>query len=469
MNLSINVLWMLIAGFLVVAMQAGFAMVEGGLCRSKNSAHTLAMALMIFPLGCIGFWAYGFALGWGNCAASPVGPGCFSSLGRGLELLNQGIGIGGTADHARFGLWGTKGFFLGGLDDAGVLSLFFFMMVLMNIAATIPTGAMAERWRWKNFCLYGLWVALPYGVFANWVWGGGWLAQAGRNWGLGHGAVDFAGSGVVHAMGGIIGLAGAVSLGPRIGKYVGKRAQAIPGHNIPMVVLGSFILAFGWFGFNLGWAFAGTDLRISLMAVNTILSGAAGALASMVYLQVRRMKPDPSLMCNGLLAGLVAISAPCAFVDAWAAALIGAVAGVLVVASIFFWDRVHIDDPVGAISIHGAGGLWGLVALGLFANGKYGHGWNGVVRQGTGVFADGLDGVRGALYGDYGQLAAQLLEAAVLAGFGFVTAYAWFKLSNRITPLRVSPEVEVQGLDLPEMGAMGYPDFTPRGMDTRRF
>jgi Amt family ammonium transporter len=267
----------------------------------------------------------------------------------------------------------------------------------------------------------------------------------------------------------MIGLAGAIALGPRIGKYVGNRAQASPGHSIPMVVVGSFILAFGWFGFNPGWTFAGRDLRVSLVVVNTILAGATGALASMVYLQARRMKPDPSLMCNGLLAGLVAISAPCAFVDPWAAALIGAVAGVLVVLSIFFWDRVHIDDPVGAISIHGAGGLWGLIALGLFANGKYGHGWNGVVRRGSGALADGLDGVRGALYGDYGQLAAQLLEAAVLAGFGFLMAYAWFKLSNRITPLRVSAEVEVQGLDLPEMGAMGYPDFTPRGMDTRRW
>ena len=461
--------WLLMAGFLVLFMQAGFAMVEGGLCRSKNSAHTLAMTMMVYPLGCLAFWAFGFALGWGNFAAHPVGPGCIASLGRGLLWLNKGIGIGGTAEQIKFGLWGAKGFFLGDLDQAGVFSLFFFTMVLMNVAATIPTGAMAERWRWSNFCLYGLWVALPYGIFAHWVWGGGWLAQAGRNWGLGHGAVDFAGSGVVHAMGGMIGLAGAIALGPRIGKYAGKRAQAIPGHSVPMVVLGSIILTVGWFGFTVGWVFAATDVSIGLVAVNTILAGAAGALAAMVYLQARRMKPDPSLMCNGLLAGLVAISAPCAFVDPWAAALIGAVAGVLVVLSIFFWDRVHIDDPVGAISIHGAGGLWGLIALGLLANGKYGRGWNSVLRQAGARFADGADGVRGALYGDYGQLAAQLLEAAVLAAFGFLTAYAWFKLSNRITPLRVSAEVEVQGLDLPEMGAVGYPDFTPRGIDTRRW
>jgi Amt family ammonium transporter len=342
-------------------------------------------------------------------------------------------------------------------------------MALMSVAAVIPTGAMAERWRWSNFCLYGLWIALPFGVCAHWVWGGGWLAQAGRNWGLGHGAVDFAGSGVVHVVGGMIGLAGAIAMGPRIGKYVGKRAQAIPGHSVPLMAIGSILLTVGWLGFNSGWVFAATDLRIGLVVVNTVLAGAAGAVASMLYLQVRRMKPDPSLMCNGLLAGLVAISASCAFVDLWAAALIGAVAGVLVVIGIFFWDRVHIDDPVGAISIHGLGGLWGLVALGLFANGRYGDGWNGVVRHSSVPFANGGDRVRGALYGDYGQLAAQLLEAAVLAVFAFVLAYAWFKLSNRITPLRVSAEVEVQGLDLPEMGATGYPDFTPRGLDTRRW
>src|SRR5262249_55849496 len=262
---SINFVWALVTGFLVMFMQAGFMMVETGLCRAKNASHTSAMNLMIYPLGCVSFWMYGFALGWGNWWNGPVPPGWYPSLGKGLALLNEGIGLGADPSAAgvyTYGLFGTKGFFLHGLEDVSVMALFFFMMVFMDTTATIPTGAMAERWSWKNFVLYGFWVALPYCIYANWVWGGGWLAQAGRNWGLGHGAVDFAGSGVVHAMGGIIALAGGLAIGPRLGKYVNGKPHALPGHNIPMVVVGTFILAFGWFGFNPGSTLAGTDLRI---------------------------------------------------------------------------------------------------------------------------------------------------------------------------------------------------------------
>jgi Amt family ammonium transporter len=446
---SINVVWVLITGFLVMFMQTGFALVETGLCRAKNAAHTMCMNLMIYPLGCLTFWAYGFAIGWGNWAHGPVAPGWYSTLGPGTSVLSHGLGLFSDGAGAfKYGLLGTHGFFLNGLDDVSIMALFFFMMVFMDTTATIPTGAMAERWSWKNFLLYGLWVALPYCIFANWVWGGGWLAQMGVNWHLGHGAVDFAGSGVVHAMGGVIGLAGAMVLGPRIGKYVNGKPQAIPGHHIPMVVAGTFILAFGWFGFNPGSTLSGTDLRISMVVVNTMLASVAGAFAAMVFMMVRGMKPDPSMMCNGMLAGLVAITAPCAFVSSWAAALIGAVAGVLVVLSVFFWDKRGIDDPVGAISVHGVNGLWGVISLGLFANGAYGAGWNGVAN-----------GVRGLFYGDASQLAAQCIDAAVLAVFGFAMAYAWFKLSDRIAPIRVSRETELAGLDNPEMGALGYPDF----------
>jgi Amt family ammonium transporter len=469
---SINMVWVLIAGFLVMFMQAGFAMVEVGLCRAKNAAHTVAMNFMIYPLGCIAFWVYGFAIGWGNYINGPVPEAWVSTLGPGIAALDSGIGIEPAVDEAtkeptgayKYGLLGTKGFFLDGLDDVSIMALFFFMMVFMDTTATIPTGAMAERWSWKNFCLYGLWVALPYCLFANWVWGGGWLAQAGLNWKLGHGAVDFAGSGVVHAMGGVIGLAGALAIGARLGKYNrdGKPAP-MPGHHVPMVVIGTFILAFGWFGFNPGSTLAGTDLRISVVVVNTMLASVAGALACMVTLQLKGLKPDPTMMCNGMLAGLVAITAPCAFVDSWAAVAIGGIAGVIVVFSVFFWERRGVDDPVGAISVHGVNGLWGLISLGIFANGKYGAGWNGVSRPEmiSGVAKDlGYDGVRGLLYGDASQLYAQLLDAAVVAVFGFVMAYAWFKLSNLITPLRVSKETEIEGLDSPEMGAIGYPDFT---------
>jgi Amt family ammonium transporter len=337
--------------------------------------------------------------------------------------------------------------------------LFFFMMVFMDTTATIPTGAMAERWAWKNFCLYGLWIALPYCLYANWVWGGGWLAQGGVNWGLGHGAVDFAGSGVVHAMGGIIALAGAIVLGPRLGKYDSQgRPKALPGHNVPMVVLGTFILAFGWFGFNPGSTLAGTDLRISFVVVNTLLASITGAIGAHLALSFKGIKPDPTMMCNGMLAGLVAITAPCAFVNPMGAAIIGLVAGILVVYSVFFFEAHGVDDPVGAISVHGVNGLWGVLSVGIFATGEYGAGWNGVVRDGM-VKLYGSDGVRGLLYGDFSQFIMQIIDCAALAVFGFAMAYVWFKISDLITPIRVSKETEVEGLDGPEMGTLGYPDF----------
>jgi Amt family ammonium transporter len=463
---SVNIVWTLVTGFLVMFMQAGFMFVETGLCRAKNGAHTAAMNFMIYPLGCLGFWAYGFAFGWGNWFNGPVAPGWYSSLGPGTSVLNSGIGLGAAVDAAgnatgvfKYGLLGTKGFFLGSaVGDVSVMALFFFMMVFMDTTATIPTGAMAERWSWKNFCLYGLWIALPYCVYANWVWGGGWLAQGGINWGLGHGAVDFAGSGVVHAMGGIIALAGALVIGPRIGKYVGGKPQAMPGHDVPMVVLGTFILAFGWFGFNPGSTLAGTDLRISFVVVNTMLASITAAIAAMVTLQMKGLKPDPTMLCNGMLAGLVAITAPCAFVEPWGAAVIGVVAGVLVIYSVFFFERLGVDDPVGAISVHGVNGLWGVLSVGIFASGAYGAGWNGVVRPEF-VNLYGSDGVRGLLYGDVSQFFMQFIDCVVVAIFGFVMAFVWFKVSDLITPLRVSPETELEGLDGPEMGTLAYPDF----------
>jgi Amt family ammonium transporter len=468
--ISINFVWALVTGFLVMFMQAGFMLVETGLCRAKNASHTAAMNFMIYPLGCLGFWVYGFALGWGNWWNGPVAPGWYASLGPGLSVLNHGWGLGAVTDAAgsltgafKYGLVGLKGFFLSpSVGDVGVMTIFFFMMVFMDTTATIPTGAMAERWAWRNFVLYGLWIALPYCIYANWVWGGGWLAQAGVNWGLGHGAVDFAGSGVVHSMGGIIALAGALVLGPRIGKYDKEgRPQPIPGHNIPIVVLGTFILAFGWFGFNPGSTLAGTDLRISFVVVNTLLASVTGALGAMVALEIKALKHDPSMLCNGMLAGLVAITAPCAFVSPWAGAAIGAIAGILVVYSVLFFERIGVDDCVGAISVHGACGLWGVLSVGIFANGDYGAGWNGVVRDEF-VKVYGSDGVRGLLYGDFSQFLAQSLDCVVVAAFGFAMAYVWFKVSDLITPLRVPREVELEGLDIPEVGAPGYPDFAIR-------
>ena len=264
---SINFVWTLVTGFLVMFMQAGFACVETGLCRAKNSSHTFAMNLMIYPLGCFAFWVYGFAIGWGNWWNAPVPRRLGSGAWRRFDLLNGGWGLQPDAATgiAKFGLIGTKGFFLHWVSRRQRHG-----PVLLHDGVHGHHGhdSRPAPWpnvgAWKNFCVYGLWVAFPYCLYANWVWGGGWLAQSGINWQLGHGAVDFAGSGVVHAMGGVIALVGGIIVGPRIGKYVNGKPQAIPGHSIPMVCVGTFILAFGWFGFNPGSTLAGTDLRISV-------------------------------------------------------------------------------------------------------------------------------------------------------------------------------------------------------------
>jgi Amt family ammonium transporter len=252
-------------------------------------------------------------------------------------------------------------------------------------------------------------------------------------------------------VGGVAALAGAIVIGPRLGKFdKNGKPVAIPGHHIPMAVVGTLILAFGWFGFNPGSTLAGTDLRIAVVATNTMLAGTGGALTSMIYMMWRFGKPDPSMMCNGLLAGLVAITAPCAFVTAPVSMLIGAIAGVLVCVSVFFFEgTVKIDDPVGAVSVHGVNGAFGALCVGLFADGTYGDGWNGV--SGT---------VKGLFYGDAGQLVAQLVGVATNLVFVFVAFYVFFRLLDRIVGNRVSGETEVTGLDMPEMGALAYPEFS---------
>jgi Amt family ammonium transporter len=289
-----------------------------------------------------------------------------------------------------------------------------------------------------------------YPLFANWVWGGGWLATLGSNFGLGHGHVDFAGSSVVHMVGGVAALAGAIVIGPRIGKY-SKSGEALPmpGHDLPMAMLGTFILAFGWFGFNPGSTLAGGDLRIAVVATNTMLAGAAGAFTAMLYVWARYGKPDPSMMINGTLAGLVAITAPCAFVNSVSAVIIGGIAGVIVVVAAVFIERtMKIDDPVGAIAVHGVNGAWGVLSLGLFADGVYGDGWNGV--PGT---------VKGLFYGDASQFFAQCIGTLTCFVFVFVMFFAFFKVVEALMGNRVSAEVELEGLDIPEMGALAYPDF----------
>jgi Amt family ammonium transporter len=444
-RVAINFMWTLVTGFLVMFMQAGFALVETGLCRAKNAGHTMSMNFMIYPMGMLGFYLCGFAFMFG-------GMGAIGTMGGYAGLNNEWTPHFFGHD---WGIIGLKGFMLQGAGyDTAAFALFLFQMVFMDTTATIPTGGAAERWKFSAFMIYGCCIGtIMYPVFGNWVWGGGWLSQLGANFpALGHGHVDFAGSSVVHMQGGVICLIFCWLIGPRHGKYdkAGKVVHPITPHNIPFVMLGTFILAFGWFGFNPGSSLAGTDLRIAVVAVNTMLASATGAVGATLWMWwVRTKKPDPSMMCNGMLAGLVAITCPCAFVSAGGASLLGLVAGILVVESVFFFDKIGIDDCVGAISVHGVNGAWGCLSLGLFADGTYGDGWNGV--SGT---------VRGLFYGGgMGQFWAELIGVTTcfvtLSILSLIVYYiAEFTVGNR-----VSLEVEIEGLDVPEMGVPGYAGF----------
>lgn len=446
-RIAINLSWTLVTGFLVMFMQAGFALVETGFTRAKNASHTMLMNFLVYVLGLTGFWIAGFALMYG---AVPVGAlGGTAGLDASKEVVLNLFG-------KPFGLFAANGWFLGGnVYDVGVYTIFLFQMVFMDTAATIPTGSMAERWTLKSFTIYAFFMSMfLYPIFGNWAWGGGWLSQLGVNFSLGHGYADFAGSGVVHAVGGLCALAGAIALGPRIGKYnEDGSANAIPGHHIPMALLGTFILAFGWFGFNpgstLGVSGGGLN-RVGIIAVVTMIAGAGGAVTSAIYMIYRVGKPDPTMIANGLLAGLVAVTAPSGFIGATAGFIIGAIAGVLVCLSIEFWDRMKVDDPVGAISVHGVCGLWGVLALGLFADGSayYGGSWNGVPGSVTGLF-----------YGDFSQFMAQVVGCITVIIWAFGVSFAFFKALDAIVPLRVPADVEIEGLDIAETGVLAYPEF----------
>jgi Amt family ammonium transporter len=455
-RIAVNFVWTLITGFLVMFMQAGFAAVETGLCRAKNANHTMMMNFMVYGFGLFAFWVCGFALQMGGCAP-------FGTLG-GTNPLNSEHTI--SLLGKTWGLFGTHGFFLSGVTyDVGVMVLFLFQMVFMDTALTIVTGAAAERWKYAAFAVSSIFMgAITYPLFANWAWGGGWLSQLGANFGLGHGYADFAGSGVVHAVGGITALALSMIIGPRIGKYNRNGSpNAMPGHDIMIVLTGCFILAFGWFGFNPGSTLAASGngaLRIGSVAVNTMLAGCTGSFGALLYMWLKYGKPDASMAGNGLLAGLVAITAPSGFVNTVGAAIIGLVAGVLVCVSVEFVERVlKIDDPVGAVSVHGTNGIWGVISVGLFADGtsNYGGSWNGVNGS-----------VRGLFYGDPGQLVAQLIGVSTLLGGIFVLSYAANFVIDLVVGQRVTAEDELAGLDIPEMGALCYPEFVlkPESMPT---
>jgi len=449
-KVAINFVWTLVCGFLVMFMQAGFAMVESGLCRVKNANHTYMMNFFVYACGLLAYWFIGFAIQMGGAAGN-------GNLG-GLNPLNAEHSI--SLFGKTWGIFGETGYFLSGTSyDVGVMVIFLFQMVFMDTALTIVTGACAERWKFLTFSVTSVIMgALTYPLFANWAWGGGWLSQLGANLGLGKGYADFAGSGVVHSVGGLTALAVCLIVGPRIGKFnKDGTANPIIGHDISAVLIGCFILAFGWFGFNPGstlGASANGNLRIGGIAVATMLAGCTGTFGAILYMWISKGKPDASMSGNGLLAGLVAITAPSGFVSAPSAAIIGLIAGVLVCLSVSFIENVlKVDDPVGAISVHGTNGLWGVLSVGLFADGtsNYGGSWNNVSGSVTGLF-----------YGDAGQLAAQLVGISTLLGAVFTLSFAINMVLEYVIGHRVSAETELNGLDIPEMGQLGYPEFVFR-------
>jgi Amt family ammonium transporter len=437
---SLNLAWLLVSAFLVMFMQAGFAMVETGFTRAKNAVNTMAMNLVIYPLGVVGFWLVGYGIAFGGVAS-------WSSLAsEGSAHAEVGVHVG---PHF-FGLLGASKFaLLSVAHDPQNLAMFLFSVVFMDTAATIPTGALAERWKFSAFIVYGLFMStILYPLFANWVWGGGWLSTLGVHYGLGHGHVDFAGSSVVHMTGGVTALAGAIVIGPRLGKFrKDGTIVMIQGHNLPMAVMGTFVLAFGWFGFNAGSSLAASEPRVAEIAANTAISSACGSLTALFYVWQRHGRPDIGMACNGMLGGLVAITAPCAFVTPAAAALIGVVAGLLVCWFVGFLEsRLRIDDPVGAIAVHGVNGVWGTLAVGLFADGSFGEGWNGVSGP-----------VRGLLFGDARQLLAQAIGVTANVVVILGLSYLFFRGVDRLVGNRVEPEVESEGLDELEMGSEAYP------------
>ena len=438
---QLNLLWVVIGAMLVIFMQAGFALVETGFTRAKHAAHVVSTNFAIFGLGFVAFFLVGFPFAFGG----------FSFAGIGLtEPVGEPLIGSGNWVFLYQGGWAMSS----GTITPALLGLFLYMVAFMDTVATIPTGSMAERWKWSSFTIWGLFCgAIYYPLFAAWTWGGGWLSKTWDTMSLGAGYVDFAGSGVVHAVGGVAALAGAIVLGPRIGKFgADGKPRALPGHHIPMAMLGTFILLFGWFGFNAASTFAATDVQFATVATNTAIAGAFGSIAAMFYITKRTGKPDPGMMVNGMLAGLVAVTAPCAFIAPWAAAVIGIIGAILAIEAVFIVERkFKIDDPVGAIAVHMVNGIFGTLAVGIFANGSYGAGWNGSSSK----------GIEGIIKGDWGQLGAQALGVVVILGVIFPIAYGFFSIQNKFTKggIRSAEEDEINGLDIPEMGVVAYPEF----------
>lgn len=416
---AVNDLWLVMAAILVFFMQAGFALVEAGFTRAKNAGNIVMKNFMDFSVGALVYWAVGFGLAYGG-----------TEIGR---------------------LVATGNWFV---SDPSLSSTWLFQVVFAGTAATIVSGAMAERTKFTAYLMYTPFITgLIYPIVTNWVWGNGWLSPfAAHGDPLGPtGMLDFAGSGVVHLVGGVAALAGVMTIGPRLGKYdENGRPRPIPGHSLTLGALGVFILWFGWYGFNAGSTLCAVECDFASAAVTTTLAAAAGAVAAMMTAWAFPIprKPDVGLTLNGALAGLVGITAGAGYVTNPFAVVIGAVAGVILVFSVVSLERIGIDDPVGAISVHGTAGIWGVLAVGLFAD-------LGLVE------ALGLaSGVGGLLMGGGAALlATQAVGVAAIFVWTFATSLAVFRLIDRFHGLRVTPQEERGGLDHWEHGVLAYPEF----------
>ncbi len=414
-------IWVFIAGCLVFFMQAGFALVEAGLTRAKNVVNIFAKNMSDAIVGITAWFVCGWAFAFG--------------------------GTGKLIGNSQFLLWGEDL----AIPTEGGLSLataWFFQAVFAATAVTIVSGAMAERTKFSAYLLFSaIMCALVYPVVVHWTWGGGLIAQIS----IGDAVYsDFAGSGIVHMTGGIAALVGAFLLGPRIGKYgADGTPRAIPGHNIPFAIVGVFILWLGWFGFNPGSELA-ADGAVMTVAVNTMLAAIAGGLACTVTIWLKSGKPDLAMIGNGVLAGLVAVTGPCGAVDPWVAFIIGGVGGIIVVFSVFFFDKVKIDDPVGAISVHGVCGAWGVLSIGLFA--KYDDAF-----LGRGVGNDDFPQSAGLFYGGgIDQLLIQIVMVLIIAAWVGIMSFIVFSILKATIGIRVSAEEEIEGLDVLEHGLQGY-------------
>jgi len=420
---ALTYVWLLLAGALVFLMHAGFSLVEIGLTRTKNTANILMKNFMTICLGVLVYWAVGWGFMYGADAA---------------------------------GLIGIDQFFLKGADNA-MWNSWFFQMVFAATGATIVSGAMAERTNFKAYLVYcAVMVGLIYPVYGHWVWSGADLSllAGGDSFivkAIGQGFHDFAGSGVVHSIGGYSALAGVIILGARIGKFKDGKPIAIPGHNLTFAFLGTLLLALGWIGFNSGSTLDGTDPFMNLVIVNTFIAAAASSVTVMLITWSKTGKPDPSLTANGFLAGLVAITASCGSVENWAAFVIGIIAGIVVYVGVMFNENVlKVDDPVGAISVHGYAGSWGLLSVGVFA-----------VGAGNGILADAAytAGGAGLIYGEVSQFLIQVVGMLLSIVWAFGISFIVFKIIDVVIGLRVSEEEEIMGLDMAEHGTRAYPEF----------